>query len=204
MPDLRVKAAKDSVQAVSNIDSVNETIDTISSEANVEKPIPPFNEVVKPRGRIRLSPSINDVVDADISKQTSKIANNEGVTVDQRPVLTLQEEVERVRSDWEQVVTFWQLKGKIIIASALINFNITDDTVILLVANLSVRDEILAHKQEIEMSIKEVLNVRATIEVVVSDMPMATKPRTLEQILNFMVAKNRQVLKVKEAFNLTV
>lgn len=158
----------------------------------------------KPRTKIRLSPSINEVVESDISKQAAKIAASEGVTVDSRPALTLKETVDRLRSNWTQIITFWHTKGKVIIATALTNFNITDDRVIIMVANLSVKDEILSHKQEIEMSIKQVLNVRATIEVVVSDVPQSTRPRTLEQIYTFMVAKNKNILKLHDAFDLTI
>lgn len=176
----------------------------ISQQPSIQPIVTPSSEPPKPRTKVRLTPSINAIVETDISKQAAKIASEEGVTPDMRPVLTLNEAVDRLRSNWLQVVTFWHSKGKVIIATALTNFNITDDRVIIMVANLSVKDEILAHKQEIEMSIKQVLNVRATIEVVVSDAPQSTKPRTLEQIFNFMTAKNRRLLKIKEALDLTI
>lgn len=222
LPDLRgVKSAVGGSEKVgTTVGGVGKSVERVEIATSVvEKPVlsqpvsepqsaqpiaTPSAETPKPRTKVRLTPSINTIVETDISKQAAKIASEEGFTPDVRPVLTLNEAVDRLRSNWLQVVTFWHSKGKVIIATALTNFNITDDRVIIMVANLSVKDEILAHKQEIEMSIKQVLNVRATIEVVVSDAPQSTKPRTLEQIFNFMAAKNKRLLKIKEDFDLTI
>jgi len=159
----------------------------------------------KPKERVRLTPSMETgaMPTTALSKQAQELAAK-GITPETTPALTLKEAADRLQTQWTQVVAYWHSLGRPMIANALTVYNISDDVITIIVANLTLRDEISNNKLDIERSIIDILNVRATINIIVSETQQHYKPVSLEQKLQYLLGKNDKLLTLKETFNLTI
>ena len=169
-------------------------------QADIATSAPP-----KPRERVRMTPSMETgaMPTTALSKQAQELAVK-GITPETTPALTLKEAADRLQTQWTQVVAYWHSLGRPMIANALTVYNISDDVMTIIVANLTLRDEIEHNKLDIERSILDILNVRATINIIISETQQQYKPVSLEQKLQYLLGKNDKLLTLKETFDLTI
>ena len=157
------------------------------------------------RERVRLTPSIETGAMPAIAltkEEQELIANT--ATIENIPAQPLKEATDKLQSEWPNVVAYWHNLGRPMIANALTSYEVSDDSITIMTANHTLSDEIGNNKQDIERSILELLNIRATIKIIISETKQQYKPVSLEQRLQYLVDKNDKLHQLKEAFDLTI
>lgn len=118
--------------------------------------------------------------------------------------LSIEQLTEKLKADWEKVTSHWHDIGRPRIATALTVNRIENGKVTVLVANDTLRDELLQNKIELEGSIVKILGLHAEIEVEITEQKMVYKPVSAEQKLQHMIDKNPKVQRLLSTFDLTL
>ncbi len=189
-----VQSSAPSVQQV-----VQQPVVTPQPQSSVQQPQSPQPAVQHPIGgssMFGLSINAPSHQSEDEKKNDQPLANTSA--------FSLEEGCSLLKSRFGELVSLWEQKGKPRTAMALATAIIELQRIVVFVPNDIMESEIINSKIDLESDMQKLFNYRLPIEVVVKEENIVERPITIGQRIEHLAEKNPNLLKLREALDLTV
>lgn len=172
-----------------------------SGSANVvtPKPVAATHSVTPPEPKVRVANtrslpnfSFTGSIISSSKLNAAAILNDAGSSYELAP--DTQQTAELVKTQWKNLLDDFEKKGKIRVKAALSHAEFVGNKVIITVGNKSIEQEIVDMKQDLLEQIYNVIKLRITIEIIVTeDEVFVAKPVSDSQRLVAMIEHNSSI-----------